>query len=271
MCTPNIKIKKFIPCRNCPNRNPINEGLPLGYYYADTNYKIVKECECHKKWKKEVELTTTMMESNIVPDYTFDNYRGTKSVADLECLKKVAESPEKFLYKKMIYIYGPNGCQKSSMAQALGKELILKGYKVQYILMDNLMTNLISSFSDTDKMKEDKEYKINKCMDCDFLIIDEAFDLKKSTIFASGYQIPYLDNFIRNRFEINKKSIIFISNVLPRDIASIPPSRPKETPREGFGQSLQSLVERNVRESTLMFNDVWTENVNVIDRLGLFK
>ena len=108
-------------------------------------------------------------------------------------------------------------------------------------------------------------------MDCDFLIIDEAFDLKKSTIFASGYQIHYLDNFIRNRFEINKKSIIFISNVLPRDIASIPPSRPKEAPREGFGQSLQSLVERNVRESTLMFNDVWTENVNVIDRLGLFK
>ena len=41
-----------------------------------------------------------------------------------------------------------------------------------------------------------------KYLECDFLIIDDSFDKKKATIFKSGYQIPFLDEFLRTRLEI---------------------------------------------------------------------
>lgn len=264
------KVRKFIPCRNCPNRT--KGGPQPGYYYSTLNgAQVVIECDCHKKWLTESKLEATLINSNLVSDFTFDNYCGNKSREDLECLKTVAEYPERFMYKKMIYLYGPNGTQKTSMVQALGKELVKKGYTVQYTLMSDLITNLVNDFSDSQSTKDNKEYFINKCLDCDFLIIDEAFDLKKVSIYASGYQIPYLDTFIRNRFDINKKSILFVSNRHPSEIANVPPQRPGEVQKEGFGISLQNLVERNTKQSLLIFNDVWIDNVNLIDRKGIFK
>ena len=264
-----VETKKFIPCRKCPSKN----GGPQPGYYYDTleGYTVIKECSCHKKWREDAELALTFNESNIAPDYTFDNYCGTKSFVDLNCLRMIAQNPEKFTYKKMVYLYGPNGCQKSTMVQALGKELILKGYTVHYTLMSDLITNLVSDFSDTEENKEKKEYFVNRCMNCDFLIIDEAFDLDNVSIYASGYQIPYLDSFIRNRFEIGKKSIIFVSNKAPKEISEVTVPKGGDSSRKGFGKSLQSLVERNTKQSTLVFRDVWLDSVNQIDRMGLFK
>lgn len=263
-------MKKFIQCRNCPYKT--NGGPQPGYYYSTyEGSQVVIECDCHKRWASELKLEAKLLNSEVNADFSFDNYCGDKSKDSVDCLKKVAENPEKFIYKKMIYMYGPNGTQKTSMAQALGKELIIKGYTVQYTLMQKLITNLVNDFSDSSSIKEKKEYFINKCMDCDFLIIDEAFDLSKVTIYASGYQLPYLDSFIRNRFDINKKSIIFISNKRPNEIAKLPPPRPNEPTKEGFGISLQSLVERNTKQSLLEFYDVWVDNVNIIDTKGLFK
>lgn len=267
MCKP---IKKFIQCRNCPYKE--KGGPQPGYYYSTyEGVQVVVECDCHKKWVEDSKLEAKFLNSNVVADYSFDNYCGYQSRDSVDCLRKVANNPEKFTYKKMIYMYGPNGTQKTSMAQALGKELIIKGYTVQYTLMQELITNLVTDFSDSLTTKEKKEYFINKCMDCDFLIIDEAFDLSKVLIYSSGYQIPYLDTFIRNRFDINKKSIIFISNKKPCDIAKVPPARPNEIQKEGFGISLQSLVERNTKQSFLEFYDSWNDNVNQIDPKGIFK
>lgn len=248
---------KFIPCRSCPNR--IKGGPIPGYYYDELNgFPIVKECDCHIKWRHEQELNRELVLSNVNPDFTFDDYVGTKSLQDLNALKQIAENPEKFNYKKMIYVYGPNGVQKTSMCQALGKELIQKGYKVQYQSMNEIINALVKSFNDPDQ--DQKDYLIQRCASCDFLIIDESFDIKKVTLYNSGFQLPFLDNFLRSRFDINKKSIIFISN-----------KKQTEIEKEGFGQSLQSLIERNTRQSTLMFNDMWIENANKIDRFGLFR
>jgi len=254
------KKNEFIPCRSCPN---LTKGGPAkGYYYDEVNgYQVIKECSCHKKWRKEQELALKLEQSNIRPDYTFDNYVGTKSLRDLNALKTVAENPDRFLYKTMIYLYGPNSCQKTSMVQSLGKELIMKDFTVMYTTMKDLISAIIvGSETFEDPAKEDKDYLLKKCTECDFLIIDEAFDKEKVKIYNSGYQIPYLDNFIRTRFEIGKKSIIFVSNKKQEEIES-----------EGFGKSLQSLVERNTRSSTLIFNDVWSVSKNSINRFGLFE
>jgi len=248
---------QFIPCRNCPN---IKLGGPrAGYYYSKLNgLDIARECDCHKKWRLDQELNNELTLSNINPDFTFDDYVGTHSLDDVNALKQIAENPEKFKYKTMVYVYGPNGTQKSSMCQALGKALIEKGYKVQYQTMNEIINALVKSFDDPNQ--EQKDYIIHRCSDCDYLIIDESFDIKKVTLYNSGFQLPFLDNFIRSRFDISKKSIIFISN-----------KRQDQINTEGFGPSLQSLIERNTKQSTLIFNDLWINNVNKIDRFGLFK
>lgn len=265
-----VKTQEFRQCRSCPRLK--SDGPEPGYYYKKVgNYTFIQECECHKRWRESVTKTNEMLASNITYDFTFDNYVGSKSLKDLECLRKVASHPEYFKDKKMIYMWGPNGCQKTSMAQALGKELILKGYTVQYTLMANLITGLVSDFSEDDAAKEKKEYFIKRCSDCDFLIVDEAFDLKKTTIYNSGYQIPYLDTFLRNRFEINGKSIIFVSNVSPSNIADATDRKTGEVFRESFGTSIQNLIERNVKQSTLVFRDVWIDNVNKVDPYGVFN
>lgn len=266
-----VKNQEFRQCRSCPRIK--SDGPEPGYYYKKVGkYTFIQECDCHRRWRESVTKNNEMILSNITYDCTFDNYVGFKSLKDLECLRKVATHPEFFKDKKMIYIWGPNGCQKTSMVQALGKELILKGYTVQYTLMASLITGLVSDFSEDDKAKEKKEFFIKRCTDCDFLIVDEAFDYTKNTIYTSGYQIPYLDTFLRNRFEINGKSIIFVSNVRPKNIADPPPSKPGESiNRQGFGISLQNFVERNTKQSLLEFKDVWIENVNKIDPQGLFS
>lgn len=250
------KIKPFIQCRNCPKKE--KDGPSAGYYYDTVNgYQVIKECSCHKKWRQAAEMELKMSQSGVRPDYTFDNYRGYKSIRDLDALKKIAEYPDRFLYKTMIYVYGPNSCQKTSMCQALAKELIIKGYKVQYIQMYDLINALVKDFNDPHQ--DEKDYLVQRCSDCDFLFIDESFDKTKNKVFASGYQIPFLDNFLRSQFEIEKKSIIFISN-----------KRPNQIEEEGFSSSLQAFIERNVKTSTLEFYDKWIESVNKIDRLGLF-
>ena len=264
------KTQEFVQCRSCPRIK--NGGPEPGYYYKKENgYTFLVECDCHKRWREAQALENILQLSNLTYECTFDNYVGSKSLKDLECLKSVAKNPDFFKDKKMIYLWGPNGCQKTSMVQALGKELVAKGYTVQYTLMSSLITNLVSDFSESESAKEKKEYFINRCMDCDFLIVDEAFDLKKMTMYASGYQIPYLDTFIRTRFEINGKSIIFVSNVSPKSIGDVPMSKKGEPFNPGFGMSLQNLIERNVKQSELIFQDVWIENVNQVDRQGLFK
>lgn len=252
MCT---KLKPFTPCRKCKDLS----GPKPGYYYKNVNnFQTIIECKCHSRWRLEQELERKLENSNLVSDYTFDDYRGTRSLADLEALKSIAQDPERFIYKKVIYVQGSNGVQKTSMCTALGRELIKKGYTAQYVLMQDLMNNLIKSFNDSDQ--EMKDAFIKRCLDVDYLIIDECFDKSKVTLFQSGYQLPFLDNFIRTRVDINKKSLILISNKKPSEIAA-----------QGFGDSLQNFIIRTTQGSLLIFEDEYSKNVEVIDRLSLFK
>ncbi len=57
-----------------------------------------------------------------------------------------------------------------------------------------------------------------------------------------------------------KKATIFISNIAPSAIAA-----------QGFGDSLQSLISRNVQQATLLFRDVYINSCNVIDSKGIFR
>ena len=253
------KEKSFIPCRTCPTRDASKASFMPGYYYEEIDgYQCLKECKCHVRWREARELERKLTASNLIADYNFEDYKGTESLEDVRALEEFANHFDKYNYKTMLYIYGKNGTQKTTMAMAAGKKIVENGFKVQYVLMNNLLTSLVTDFDSEDQSA--KDLFIKKCNDCDLLIIDEAFDKEKSVIYKSGYQVPFLDTFLRNRFEIDKKSIMFISNHQPEEISS-----------QGFSGSLQNLVERNTKKSLLIFKDVYADNMNKIDRLGLFR
>jgi hypothetical protein len=68
----------------------------------------------------------------------------------------------------------------------------------------------------------------------DFLVIDDAFDPRKSTLYKSGYQFGFLDTFLRYRLETLGRAICFTSNVPVEEIA------------KSWTPSIASLVQRSV-------------------------
>lgn len=253
----NMCMKKFVHSRACPYRNM--PGPMPGYYYTEKDgFRVAKECDCHIQWRKQNALDIKLKNAGLEADFTFDDYKGEKSLASFKALKEFTDNFQKYAYKTMLYMYGPNGTMKTSMAQACGKQLIENGYTVKYILMNTLLNNLVKSFNDPNQ--DLKDAFIQQCLNVDLLIIDECFDKSKVTLYSTGYQLPFLDSFLRSRFEMGKKPILFISN-----------KRPDQIEQEGFGPSIESLVKRNTQSSTLEFLDSWTDNANQIDKLGLFK
>jgi chromosomal replication initiation ATPase DnaA len=219
--------------------------------------RAVVECSCHKQWMENALFARRLADSNVRGDiYDVTQYRGQQSLDDVAALQLlVAEFDAKFA-DKMIYMWGGNGTQKTSLAVYVAQQLIKSSHKVYYTLMESLMVALLPDFDNNDA---NKKQLVDKALNADLLIIDEAFDKSKFTIYKSGYQIPFLDRFLRERFDINRKAVLFVSNKQPEEISS-----------QGFGDSLQSLVTRNVRESTLLFLDKYVDTCNTIDRKGLF-
>lgn len=248
----------FIPCRKCSGK----KGPEPGYFYIKVKgFDAVQECTCHIKWRKKEDLTRRAKESNVYTSLTFDDYKGNISQADLDCLRKIAGDPKKFLDKgAMIYLYGPNGTQKTTMSKVLGYALLEKDYKVYYIRMNDLIQTIIDvgSFNEIESSRARDTYR--KLIEADFLFIDESFDKSKITLFKSGYQIPYLDNFIRERYEDLRKPTIFISNIKPQDIDE-----------SLFGKSLKDLINRSTSESYLEFYDKFVLSAINTSRKALFE
>lgn len=252
----------FIQCRKCPR---LKLGGPKpGYYYdkSESGFDVVRECDCHKKWRIEKELEAKCEIAKVKTNITWDDYKGTSSLNDIKCLRLFAENfnLNKFRHS-MVYIQGNNNTQKTTFAQLVGKEVLKKGYNVQYILMQRLLDILVPDFSSEDLIKEENEILLKRCKNSDLLIIDEAFDTEKVSLYRSGYQIPYLDHFLRQRFDVDKKAILFVSNVEIQDIA-----------KKGFTKSIQSFIDRNTLESRLSFKDDFNRNsMNQINPYALFN
>jgi DNA replication protein DnaC len=247
-------MTKFIPCITCASK----DGPQPGYYYVEQEGRtFIKECSCHKRWDEEQRIARKLRQANIWnTPYSLDNYVGERSREDARLLQVFIDNFTEKFSDKMIYMYGLNSCQKTTLAMWVGRSLIQKDFSVYYTLMESLSIALTPDFNNESEAKKEI---VQKALDADLLIVDEAFDRSKLTLYKSGYQIPFIDRFIRERFEINKKAIIFISN-----------KKPSEIEEQGFGLSLQSLIMRNVEESTLEFFDKYIDNCNTIDRKGLF-
>lgn len=263
---------KYIQCRNCIGKN--GKVAEPGYISTIvkgtdgvTDIEIHEECECHKKWRKSVELEAKGKRAGLNPkwiNFSESEYVGTKSLANFKRLQnytKVFLNPENESIKSAIessslFIYGPNGTQKTTVANWVGYEMLRNGKKVKYILMNELIKDLQKA-----ERNEELQEKLEKMLDVDCLIIDEAFMKERVTIFASGYQIAFIDTFLRNRIQGKNKGIIFISNIEMNEIDE-----------ERFGKGLKDLVCRNVTLSNgeLLFEDNFVANKSTIDIGNLF-
>lgn len=248
-------MSKFIPCRLCANK----EGPSPGYYFVKQNgVQFVQECECHALWAQQKQLSRALKNANIWQTlYNKNSYVGNESRENLEHLQKYIDKFEDKFSDKAVYFYGGNGTQKTTIAMWVAQQLILKGVDVYYTLMETLTTSLLPDFNNP---SSDKVSIADRAKNAELLIVDEAFDRSKQTLYKSGYHIPFIDKFIRERIDVFKKATIFISNKDPQSISE-----------QGYGDSLQSLITRNVKESTLTFKDVYIQNINVIDSKGLFR
>lgn len=239
-----LKIEPFKQCRNCP-RFSLGGPKPGFYYLQENGYTVSVECKCHKEWAAKRDLIYKCIEAHVDTEDTWESYRGNLSLDSVEKMKLMAKKPEVTIDGLMFYMYGHNGTQKTSMAKVLGTEIIKAGYSVFMTDMKSILVNILDDYREKDEsIISAKKRFINKIKTVDFLIIDESFDREKCNVTSSRFEISYLDNFIRNRFETTHKSIMFISNTSPKDIES-----------QGFGISLHDLVNRNIRSTTLTFKD----------------
>ena len=240
---------EFKPCPKCKGKNG---HLPEGYILLPDN--TGKECECHKEWTKRQQASKLFkhygFNSELV-DYSPRSYVGKNSIENRDRLiNYVNNFPKNEKVRScLLYMYGPNGTQKTTLANWAALELIKKGYVVRYVLMKNLINDLKEA-----DFKEDVKAKVEKLNEADLLVIDESFDKDKCYISASGYSLGFIDTFIRDRIQRLNKGIIFISNVKPESIVE-----------NKFSTSIQDFVVRETTKnnSALSFLDNYISNANL--------
>jgi DNA replication protein DnaC len=243
-------MKNFTPCVRCQKK----PGPQPGYYYSkiiknNHEYRIVKECNCHKIWSKKHTLYKNYINSGFQKndfEYDISTYLGEKSKGNLirlqNYLKNLSDSR---VISSLLYFFGKNGTQKSTVAAWIGKSILELGYTCTYVIMNDLILNLHKS-----NMDEEIRENIQINRDCDVIIIDEAFTQKAQW---GGY----FDNFIKDR--INKgKGIIFVSNINPNYILN-----------NGYDNSVQDLINREIlkRDSLFIFEDSYEDNKYAIPNI----
>lgn len=230
-----MELEKFTPCGKCEN----------GYIYSG-DYAVAHKCDCLKEYQKRQKLRIELTKANIPPDtiidYTIRHYIRGESFGEVKRLKFYVEHFDRFK-DKQLYMWGKPGTQKTTLAFWVGKELIKKGYSVRYTLMNDLVKVL---------QKQGFEYDddmVEPMLKADCLIIDRAFVSDQVTLYKSGYQIPFIDNFLRHRIDQLQKSTIFISNVHVTHISD-----------NGFGMDIQDLITRKTKpfDTILEFKDHYT-------------
>lgn len=221
----------FRPCIKCKN----------GWIYSRNSHNElqVKQCNCYKSYLNKLRVWVKMKETNIPEsalDYSIKSYIGPDEENNIKRLQYVIENFENKFYNRVLYLYGDPGTQKTTLSFWIGIELLEKNISIHYTLMNDLIKDLQNdSFQEEDL--ESKYYN------CDCLIIDRAFHKDQVTLYKSGYQIPFLDNFLRKRIDEFQKSTIIVSNTTIKNIE-----------KNGFNSDIQDLIYRKVVPYKLLFH-----------------
>ena len=177
-----------------------------------------------------------------VKGLTLKDYVSSERVIPRKLMIYIDEFESKFKNIHLYFWSHENGTQKTTTASIVGNLLLSKGHSVQFVSMGDLIKNLQSEQFDEGVLPAVETYKT-----CDFLIIDDAFDKRKATMYKSGWQISFLDQFLRHRLETVRLATCFTSNFSPDEIDE-----------NVFGISVKKLVNRSVLDP-FHFTTLWQE------------
>ncbi len=189
----------FKPCYKCDN----------GFIYSNEGYEKVTKCQCLITYQKLMYAYVNHKKANIpesIFNYSIDSYIGPDKSNNVPKVKKIVEKFRSTFYNKVLYFYGDAGTQKTTIALWIARELLKERISTYYCFMNSLVEDAVNNQFEDEKDLMEKYYK-PKC-----LIIDRAFDKDQMTVYKSGYQLPFLDNFLRKRIEVDEKCTIIISN-----------------------------------------------------------
>ena len=205
----------------------------LGFQVATDDYgeDYLIPTEEGQKRQRELRLSLLLKQAGITaPEYRLSQYQGKDERQNIPKIKKYIAEFERF---KAIHLYlwsDGNSSQKTTVAKNIILELSLQGYECQFILMADLLSLLQrETFSDGELTPQ-----VERLRTVDFLVIDDAFDPKKATVYKSGFQFSFLDTFLRYRMETVNKATCFTSNI------------PVNKINEKWTDSIMSLVKRQV-------------------------
>jgi len=190
-----------------------------------------------KEWvefQEKVLFEKKLISSGIPPksvQYGFEGYIGPDKNGNIKRLteKYIPQFKDKYRSTSLYFWGEKNSTQKTTTASLIGAELLRKEFSVEMILMGDLVRSLLKQGFD-----ESVEDAITRCYEVDLLIIDDAFDSEKVTLYKSGYQISFIDEFLRKRIERFNRATIFTANLPVEDIG------------KKFSRHIQALLERTV-------------------------
>jgi DNA replication protein DnaC len=193
--------------------------------------------------QRRIRLKFLLQDAGItVPAYTLEQYKGEDKYENLPKIKKYIAGFERFKAVSLYFWSRGNASQKTTVAKNIIVGLSLNGYSCRFTLMSDLLPLL-----QTETFNNGTESsRINTLRSVDFLVIDDAFDPRKSTLYKSGYQFGFLDTFLRYRLETLNRATCFTSNVPIEEIA------------KNWTPSISSLVQRNV-PTPMEFSDYMTD------------
>lgn len=193
--------------------------------------------------QRRIRLKFLLQDAGITaPAHTLEQYKGEDRHENLPKIKKYINNFERFKFVNLYFWSPGNASQKTTVAKNIIVELSLKGYSCRFILMADLIPLL-----QTEAYNKGTDSKlINTLRSVDFLVIDDAFDPRKSTLYKSGYQFGFLDTFLRYRLETLGRATCFTSNVPMEEIA------------KNWTPSIASLVQRSV-PTPMEFSDYMTD------------
>lgn len=179
--------------------------------------------------KEEYDLKSANLPIH-VKGLSLNDYVSSDRVIPRKLSIYISEFNNKFKNIHLYFWSHENGTQKTTTAAIVGNQLLKLGNTVKFISMGDLIKQLQSEQFDEELSSSIDIYKT-----CDFLIIDDAFDKRKATMYKSGWQISFLDQFLRYRLETVRLATCFTSNF------SI-----SEIDENSFGTSIKKLIERSI-------------------------
>ncbi len=191
----------------------------------DTGFIGNTRCKCFeqkiiKKLHADSQIENRTVKENF-DTFILDYYSGEKingispkekmTLIHKECLEFTKDFPN--TYKNFLF-YGNPGLGKTFMCNCVAFEIINKGYKVVYVMANNLFGKLADlRFDKGDKIENSEFY--NSVYNADLLIIDDL-----GSEFITEFSKPELFNLINARI-IGEKSTIISTNLTMSKINSI--------------------------------------------------